>query len=181
MFERDITITGTYGWYMHRITGDLDISKNKFFRTGYDVYRVSAILGFLYGKKGDKSITKAEKGSKPFTIFAGQMNNIRDDLMFNYRLIMLLDEKYEPDFNERLQKAFNYYGDEEKSKYDKELFEQYSLGGIEILYEKLIENANKQEDYLSNLFYFIQEFEQRYNAEIDNASLIELCRKISVQ
>lgn len=176
MFDKDLNITGKHGEYIRRIVDDFDTQKHKFFKAGYDAYKLAAIIGFLYGRKGEKSVSK--EGEKPFTIFASQLSNIQDDLMFNYRLIMLLDDNHEPVFNERIQKAFNYYGDEEKSKSDRELFESYTLGGIEILYEKLIFHASKQEDYLSNLFDFIQDFNsyKLTDSQIEDINLIELSR-----
>lgn len=185
MFDKDISITGKHGEYMRRLVADFSTQDfsgkekitNHFFNYAYDVYKCVAIVGFLYGRKAEKSASAS--GEKEYSIMLSQIKNIRDDLMFNYRLIMLLDENHESNFDERLQKAFNYYGDEEKSKSDKELFERYTLGGIEILYEKLIGNASKQEDYLANLISFVQEFEQRYNSTIDSSNLIELSRRLS--
>lgn len=187
MFDKDTNITGKHGAYMHRLVSEFytitdsagkKLISNRFFKNQYDAYKIAAIIGFLYGKKGEKMTARDEK-NETATIFASQMTNIRDDLIFNYRLIMLLDEQHEPNFDERLQKAFNYYGDEEKSKSDRELFEQYTLGGIEVLYEKLIGNATKQEDYLANLICFVQEFEQRYNSSVDSTNLVELSRRLS--
>lgn len=174
MFDKDLNITGKHGDYLRRIVGELDSDKNKFFRYAYDAYRCVAIIGFLYGRKAKKETSSKDD----YSIFLSQINNIRDDLEFNYRLIMLLDSKHEPNFEERLQKAFNYFGSE-KAKNDEELFEQYSLGGIEILYEKLIKDAHTPEDYLSNLMGFVQDFNDRYNATVDSMNLIELCRTAS--
>ena len=175
MFDKDISLTGKHGDYMRRLVAEFDDKKNKFFRYAYDVYKCAAVIGFLYGRKAEKSTS----GEKDYTIFLSQINNIYDDLMFNYRLIMLLDEKHESNFDERLAKAFSYYGDDEKNKSDRELFERYTFGGIEVLYEKLIGNASKQEDYLLNLMNFIQDFNQRYNSEVNGENLIELCRRMS--
>lgn len=174
MFDKDLSITGKHGDYMRKIVGDLDSDKNKFFRFAYDAYRCVAVIGFLYGRKAIKQTSSTDD----YSILLSQINNIRDDLEFNYKLIMLIDKEHEPDFEERLQKAFNYYGTE-KAKADEELFEQYSLGGIEVLFEKLIKSANKPEDYLSNLISFIQDFNDRYNSTIDSTNLVDLCRRAS--
>ena len=50
---------------------------------------------------------------------------------------MLLDSEYEPDEQKRLDKAFRHLGQDE----DLDLFDQYVLGGVDVLYEKLIEGA----------------------------------------
>lgn len=174
MFDKDVNISGKHGDYIRHLVAEFE-GKCKFFKSGYDAYKNAPIIGFLFGRKANKSSTKE---GDTFTIFASQMSNIQDDLIFNYRLIMLLDAEHEPNFDERIQKAFNYYGDEIKSKKDKELFEQYTLGGIEVLYEKLIDNASRQDEYLLNLFSFVQDFHCRFNAKIEYSNFIEITRGI---
>lgn len=174
MFDKNLEITGKHAEYLRKLIESIDNSKNSIFSAGYVAYKNTSILGFLYGRKALKDSSPA----KSLTIFLDQLSKIRDDLEFNYKLIMLLDKNHEPNFDERLQKAFNYYGTE-KAKADEELFEQYSLGGIEVLYEKIIKDANKPEDYLSNLMAFVQEFNDRNNSDIDSVNLVELCRTAS--
>ncbi len=174
MFDKDLNITGKHGDYMRKIVAELDSEKNKFFRFAYDAYRCAAVIGFLYGRKAQKQTSSKDD----YTIFLSQIKNIQDDLDFNYKLIMLLDKEHEQNFDNRLQKAFNY-SQNERPNGDVELFEQYSLGGIEILYEKLIKDANKPEDYISNLMAFVQEFNERYNSDVDSVNLVELCRAAS--
>ena len=173
MFDKNLEITGKHADYLRRLTENID-SKNSIFSAAYIAYRTASVIGFLYGRKS----TKDSSSAKPLTIFLDQLSKIRDDLEFNYKLIMILDKEHEPSFEERLEKAFNYY-DTDKAKVDEELFEQYSLGGIEVLYEKLIKDANKSEDYISNLMACVQEFNDRYNSNVDSLSLIELCRTAS--
>ncbi len=88
---------------------------------------------------------------------------------------MLLDKKNESDLDNRINKAFRFYGSD-KSKNDGALYEQYVLGGVDILYEKLIENATNSEDYIKNLYDFIEEFNERYNETVSTDSIVDLCR-----
>lgn len=175
MFEKEFEITGKHAEYLRKLTESID-SKNKFFSAAYVAYKTASIIGFLYQRKAKKESSAA----KSISIFLDQLNKVKDDLEFSYRLIMLLDKDYEPDFDERLKKAFSYYGSE-KAQSDEELFEQYSLGGIEVLYEKLIQGANKPEDYLRNLGNFTVEFNERYNSTVDMDNLIALCRTASIE
>ena len=99
----------------------------------------------------------------------------KPNLLFNYRLIMLLDEKNEKDFNERINKAFRYY-DTEKAISDEDLYENYVRGGIEVLFEKLIQSASGTEDYLKNLYDFMEEFDERYNDTVSTDEIIDLCQ-----
>ena len=56
------------------------------------------------------------------------------------------------------------------------LFDQYVLGGVDILYEKLIESATSTEDYLKNLYDFMEDMDDRYNQTIDSDQISSLCR-----
>jgi len=86
---------------------------------------------------------------------------------------MLLDKKHEPDFDKRVDKAFRFYGKEQAIP-DEERYESFVRGGVDILYEKLIEPSNTEEDYLNNLYDFMEEFEERYGQSSDE--IIDLCR-----
>lgn len=59
---------------------------------------------------------------------------------------------------------------------DEKLFDQYVLGGVDILYEKLIESATSTEDYLKNLYDFMEDMDDRYNQTIDSDQISSLCR-----
>jgi len=102
-------------------------------------------------------------------ILKDQMINAKDNLVFNMQLILLLDKDYEPDEEKRIDKAFRHFGKDEK---DFELFESYVLGGIEVLYQKLIENAGKSDDFIDKLTSFTDEINSRYYSEIDKDVLL---------
>ena len=87
---------------------------------------------------------------------------------------MLLDKQYEPDLESRIEKAFRGLNNSD----DEELYESYVRGGIEVLYEKLIEGTSKPENYIEKLYDFLEEFDERYNQEIDMESVLEMCRKV---
>lgn len=54
----------------------------------------------------------------------------------------------------------------------------YVRGGVEKLYEKLISECTTEEDYVAHLYDFLEEFDERYNQQIDLDRILELCRKI---
>ncbi|MDD5017973.1 MAG: hypothetical protein PHO15_07760, partial [Eubacteriales bacterium] len=112
---------------------------------------------------------------KDTKIFPQQLINEQPNLQFNYRLIMLLDKEHEPNLDERINKAFRYYGSE-TAQPDEALFEEYVRGGVEILYEKLISNIGSEGDYLKNLYNFMEEFDERYNQAISADSILDLCK-----
>ena len=97
----------------------------------------------------------------------------QDDFWFNYRMIMLLDREYEPDKEKRIEKAFRGIENEE----DEALYESYVRGGVEVLYEKLMDGASSPEEYITKLYDFLEEFDERYNQTLSKEQVLELCRK----
>lgn len=174
MFDKEYSFRGSHAEKVVKLTAEFDKSGNKLFARNYDVYLIAPIVGFLYGEKavidkeGDKSI-------KPTKIFPDILMRNKDDLLFNYRLIMLLDKNNEENFDERVNKAFRYYGSDEAVN-DELIYEQYVLGGVDKMYEKIFDNARGPADYLKNLFLFVDEIENRYNSKIDKSSIIDLCK-----
>ncbi len=167
MFDKEYSFKGTHAERVIKLTAKFD-DKNQLFNRNLDVYIMAPIIGFLYQRKSELNTGETTK------IFTQQLTSAYDDLLFNYRLIILLDMNHEPDMDERINKAFRYYGSE-KAKMDEELYELYVRGGVDILYEKLIEQSRTPEDYLKNLYDFLEEIDERYNQEISTDRIKELC------
>ena len=170
MFDKEYSFRGKHCDYVIKLTADYDTNRHKLFATNYDVYAIAPIIGFLYQRKAE-----LDKTGDSTKIFPDKLMKEQQNLLFNYRLIMLLDEKNESDFNERINKAFRYYGTE-KATGDEELYESYVRGGVEVLFEKLIQPANAAEDYLKNLYDFLEEFDERYNLVVSADSIRDLCQ-----
>lgn len=170
MFDDEYRFRGKHAEMVTKLKSEFDNQKNKFFEHNYDVYMLAPIIGFLYQRKAE-----LDRSSDIDTkIFTKQIISQADDFNFNYRLIMLLDKVYEPDLEKRIEKAFRGLNNSD----DEELYESYVRGGIEVLYEKLIEGASKPENYTEKLYDFLEEFDERYNEEIDMESVLEMCRKV---
>jgi len=170
MFDKEYSFRGAHAEKVIQLTADFDRNHNKLFKRNLDVYIMDPIIGFLYQEKDE-----VDKSGETTKIFPEQLLNEQSTLQFNYRLIMLLDDRHEKDFEERVNKAFRYYGGE-KAKPDEALYEQYVLGGVNILHRKLIESAKSEEDYLTNLYDFIEEFDERYNQSVSTDDISNLCR-----
>lgn len=174
MFDKEYSFKGIHAEKVVKLTAEFDKSGNKLFARNYDVYLLAPIVGFLYNVKSDID-REGDKTIKPTKIFPDILMKNKDDLLFNYRLIMLLDKNNEADFEERVNKAFRYYGSKDVIN-DELLYEEYVRGGVDKIYEKIFHNAQSSDDYLKNLFLFVDEIEERYNSDIDKDSIIELCR-----
>ena len=171
MFDKEYYFKGIHAEYVNNLTKEYDDMKHCLFKRNYDVYLLAPIIGFLYQRKSELN---SQKEYKPTSIFGDMLIKNIDDLMFNYRLIMLLDKNYEPDIEKRVEKAFRGDNNEE----DINLYESYVRGGVEVLYEKLMKDVTSPDGYVVRLYEFLEEFDTRYNQEIDMESLMDLCRKI---
>lgn len=174
MFRKQYRFTGTHAKMVNELTANFDsLSKSSLFEHNYDVYINAPIIGFLYNRKGVKN----SNGEVPDqNIFPEQMINNSEQLKYLLRLILLLDSDYEKNEEKRLDKAFRDLGKDEN---DLLLFDSYVLGGVEVLYEKLISDASGMDDYVNKLYDFVEEVHERFNSEITNSDILDLCNKSS--
>lgn len=82
---------------------------------------------------------------------------------------MLIDEESEPDVEKRVYRAFNF---SEKTDEDKALiannmriFNEYFLGGVEVLHEQFVEKCIDRDSYLLRMYQFTKEFNEEQNAD----------------
>ena len=170
MFDKEYAFKGKHADMVRDLTKEFDMQKNKFFPRNYDVYLLAPIVGFLYQRKAEVDQTK---GIEPTKIWGTMLINNIDELMFNYRLIMLLDKENEANPEMRIEKAFRGNNAPE----DEALYVSYVRGGVEVLYEKLMEGVNSLDEYTSRLYDFLEEFDSRYSQDINMDQVLELCRK----
>lgn len=193
MFDKDYTFKGKHAKYVKDLTRIVDESTNmSIFKRNFDVYRVAPIIGFRYKRKStiDNSTELEAKMSTQI------IHRNRDTLMYAYKLITLLDEENEPDLDKRLDYVFRYDLDsysldteelnkkedlknnpEFKELYEKEKimeknlqnFNEYVLGGVEVLYEKIIKNSEYTEDYLLNLREFLNDNDERNKSKYEDS------------
>ena len=87
---------------------------------------------------------------------------------------MLLDKSSEPDLNERIRRAF--CATDELSESGFKVYNAYALGGIEVLYEKLIEDASSPEDLVRNLMDFVADYNDKFNEAVDELDIESLVK-----
>ncbi len=170
MFDKQYRFTGTHAEKVNALTAIFDEgSKSKLFERNLDVYINAPLIGFLYHRRNTKNTSS---DISPQNVFPEQIINSSDKLKYILRLIMLLDKEYESNNALRLDKAFRNFGSEE----DLDRFDQYVLGGVDVLYEKLIEGAGDPSDYITRLYSFLEEFNDRFNSEVSRDDILALCR-----
>lgn len=172
MFDNEYLFRGSHAVKVKKLTTQFDEkSVFKLFNRNIDIYIIAPIIGFLYGRQAD--IDKTNDGTAH--IMGDRVMKSAEELKYNYRLIMILDSKYETNSKERIDKAFKYIGTE-KAAADEELFERYVRGGIDVLYEKLIETASSSDDYINNLYDFMEDFDKKFNSTISVDNIEDLCK-----
>ena len=124
-----------------------------------DVYMNAAVLGFLYSKKTDRDSGDSTDRAR---IYADAFSNHRNDCIFLYRLIMLLEDD-ELGIDERLDKAFRYDSDPEKSEElqkNIDTFNAYVRGGIEYMYSLFTTGCTSKDDYIRATFEATRNFKE---------------------
>lgn len=167
MFDREYSFKGRHAFEVDQLRQKFDSPESKavLFNRNIDIYINAPLIGFLYGRTAEVDNLKNPEKNEPYTekIMGDRIIASKNDLLFNYRLIMLLDSEYEPDEEKRIDKAFR---NTEDNPDDIAHFESYVRGGVDVLYEKLIKGAEKPEDYINNLYDFVEEFQDRFNSEV---------------
>lgn len=179
MFDKQYRFKGRHALRVDLLTGAFDeLSNAKLIERNIDVYTNAPLIGFLYGRTADLDDSKNPMTNQVYNqnVMGDRVIYSSEELQYNYWLIMLLDASYEPDEKKRIDKAFRHYGQDPA---DEARFDSYVRGGIDVLYEKLVDGENSPEAFANRLYEFIDEFDERFNSEISCSDILELCVKKS--
>lgn len=177
MFDKQYRFRGIHAVRVDALTSVFDDTFSaKLFDRNVDVYTNAPLVGFLYNRRADVDDTRNPETNQIYNqnVMGDRVMYSQEELMFNFRLIMLLDKDFEPDEEKRINKAFRCVGEDQA---DEERFDSYVRGGVDLLYEKLIEGASSPEDYVNNLYDFIEEFKDKFNENISSENILTLCTK----
>ena len=122
-----------------------------------DVYMNAAIWGLLYERTAEKDTASDDRAR----IYADAYANERENCVFLYRMVMLLDKKTELEPSVRVDRAFRYDVQEDKKEafaQNMELFHSYVRGGIEVMYEQFTDGCSTREDYMNKVFEILTTF-----------------------
>lgn len=181
LFEHDYSFNGKHATYIKYLTKTgkedkddplMPSSKAGIFERYIDVYMNAAVFGLLYDRREER-----EPGSDRARIYADAFIGERENCLFLYRLVMLLDTSTSLTDEERVNRAFRYDSDpnkEELQKENVELFNSYVRGGIEIIYELFTENCISKEDYIERIEKVTSTFQNELNGESYQQKLTDL-------
>lgn len=165
MFNKEFVFKGKHAGYVTQL---VDKKASGLLNRNMDVYLLAPIIGLYYNRTSteDKGATNTTK------IFAEVIIKEQLKLEFIYRIIMLLHGSETSE--EKIKRAFHDDTNDEKMKNNMRIFDAYVLGGVEVLYEKLLEDAIDQDDFLDNLYQLVDEFNNDFkeNEEIDIYELV---------
>lgn len=170
IFDHEYFFHGKHAEYLVALTSQFGSSSfMKLIQRNVDVFMIAPVIGFIYGRRATLDNSQPDR-----TINFAQMTYSKNDLLFNYRLVMLLDKDYEIEPEKRLDKAFRFMGTPQ-AEADEKRYEEFMRGGIEVLYEKLILPGN---NYQQNLIDFLEEFNDRYLDSGDGINLVDVAHSI---
>lgn len=142
MFDSDFTLNGKHATIVKHFVKTAGL-----FPTNVEVYKCAVVFGLLYNTTAPVDKDSADDTDIPASVLI----NHHDELMFLYRLVMLLDTKSELSDAERADKAFRDDADPngaEKVAQNMRLFNSYARGGLEVMNSLFLEGCHTEEEYI---------------------------------
>lgn len=181
MFENDYALTGIHATYLKFLAvknskddPETEVkSSAKIFERYIDVYMNAAIWGLLYGRVAKKDTSSDDRAR----IYADAFNRERDNCIFLYRMVMILDKTTDLSTEDRINRAFRYDSQPEKIEEfhnNMELFNAYIRGGLEIMFEQFTDGCITRDDYLNKTYQIISTFKK----EIEGISYEDELKKL---
>lgn len=154
LFQEQYSFHGEQYKKVLALTEEIDSDSGaSIFSSVVELFITAAVVGCYFNKreKPDKS-KGGDDGKKifpeQFTTHAAQINTV-------YRLVLLTGDQEHFDAVARLNKAFRNPNTQENYN----LFEEYMLGGVSMLYDALCLDTNNQyEDYLTSINKLLDQF-----------------------
>ena len=176
MFRKDLIIRGKHASFLDKLSRPFnEDARLSFFERNVDVILTAPVIGLTYNRfaKTDNS------GDNTAKVMTETLLKEQQHFNFVFRLTMLLHDRQKTSLESRINKAFRMNSQSSEFSEAIKIFEGYILGGIEYLYEKLIEPSKTYDQYLSNLYEFVLTHNNRYFAADTDDQIEELCRLAS--
>lgn len=165
MFENDYSLTGKHATYLKFLAvknakddpESATVSSARIFERYIDVYMNAAVWGLLYSRTAKKDTTSDDKAR----VYADAFANERENCVFLYRILMLLDKTVDISPEERVDRSFRYDTQPDKEgafRENMELFNDYVRGGIELMYEQFTDGCTTHDDYLNKTYEILTTF-----------------------
>ena len=167
MFENDYTINGIHATHLKFLAkknarddqGPDNPTAARLFDRYIDVYMNAAVFGLLYNRTAKRDTSSDDRAR----VYADAFANERENCIFLYRMVMLLDKTTALSPEERVDRAFRYDTLPDKAeefRQNMELFHDYVRGGIEVMYEQFTDGCQTQDDYLNKTYEVMTTFKR---------------------
>ncbi|SJZ77853.1 hypothetical protein [Selenihalanaerobacter shriftii] len=169
MFEKSFSFSGKHANYVKDL---VDLDEANLLNRNIDVFILAPVIGFLYGRTAER-----DNGNTTTKIFTEQLLREQTKINFVYRLIMLLGGEDSLSVADKMDRAFRESDEGEALERNMEIFESYLLGGVEYLHEKLYEENLNREDYINNLYEFVNDFNSDLESRVENEDISEIIQQ----
>lgn len=139
-FRKEVPITGKHSRYVDAMWEQNQI-QNSYFKRLVDLYTFAPVIGLRARRKA-----KADNSEGKRTVPVTQMLEKEKDLEIIMHTILLLDDSKNLTLNQRIDRSFRGPTTDEEFKDNMDLFHDYMRGGIEVLYECLVERELTMDD-----------------------------------
>lgn len=156
MFEKEYSFYGKHAVMVNLLKNSVDTNRKfRFFERNIDIYLVAPIIGLQCNKwiELDKSTKDTSK------IFSDRLIKSSEEIKFNMQVVLLKHNEENSSLETRLEKAFK--SKDLFIKEHREIFEGYVRGGIEVLYEGLLDQDLNSDEYEINLYQFLSFYKSK--------------------
>ena len=144
---------------------------NRVFRSAIDMFYVAAMIGFLNGHRAKEEKDDSTTTDIQTNQFFNTTNN--EQLTFAFQSILLCDEEFEPNETKRINALFR---DTTLDTRYRKRFEEYVRGGLEILYQEIIEDTDNDEVLIAcRLCDFVNQIDT-FQKSIKVKSVTDACK-----
>ena len=167
MFNDNYRIVGkhaTYAKFLNAYTRNLDKEAKiaGVFAIAVDVYLIAPLIGAAYNRRAPID----NESDDSLNVLAEQIVKRQKQFEDVYRIIMLSEKSSDLSADERVERAFRDDENPEKMSTNMELFHDYMRGGIEWLYENIVDDVNiptaNQNDYLEKIRDIVTLFDEDF-------------------
>lgn len=139
-FKKEFEFEGKHARMVSELWSKDDF-EHTYFKRAIDVYIFAAIIGIRLDRKAPRDYSPVETRS----ILPEQMIKVKEDLDFIMQMMIMLESDSDKTDEEKVREAFK--GAQTKEEYDRLMksFNDYVRGGVEELYERLIEQKPDSE------------------------------------
>ncbi|MDD6560144.1 hypothetical protein MOZ60_01980 [Stecheria sp. CLA-KB-P133] len=155
LFTYVYEFTGPYEEKARKLTSIIDSASGAaLFHSGIELFMTSAIVGALSNTRKPRI-----RGNTSYKIFSDQFKTHYDDCMFIFKLVMLTSKDPSAQPIDLINNAFKYSPESPEYSENARIFEEYMLGGLTVIYDKLMVSSNKRyDDYLVSLNDLINKY-----------------------